>query len=127
MNKWAIGNIVILNLLLVPIANADLKEDTLALCDKIKSCVLEQVDQETLPPQVKEMMNGLFLEQCEQIVKTYERDLNDAGLEDKAHACLTSLQEQSCSALLSGQDSVKTPQCEDFEAAADAAGIELNQ
>jgi len=113
-------------LLFSSMANADLVQEGKTLCSKIKSCAFEQIDQESLSQPEKDAILGIFDNQCLASVRKYETDLDNAGLEDQAHACLKSLQAQSCDILV-GSQQVTTPVCTKFENDAKAAGITLGQ
>ena len=70
MTKLRLSKIVSLILLLVVMASpatyADVKDDVLKLCDKMEACVLEQIETQGLPPEVKELItNGVFEKQCD--------------------------------------------------------------
>jgi len=111
----------------VSTAHADLAQDGQALCSKIKSCVVTQLEKETLTAEQKAVALGLFDNQCVASVRKYEVALGSAGLEDKARSCLESLTAQNCSALLGGTGPLTTPSCTDFEKSAIEAGINLSQ
>jgi len=108
------------------VVNADLVQEGKALCSKIKSCAIVQIDQENLSQEQKDAILGIFDNQCIASVRKYETDLGNAGLQDQAHACLKSLQALTCDTLVGGQQ-VSTPVCTEFENSAKAAGITLGQ
>ena len=132
MNYRLAANIATLTGLLIaisaPVVYADLKEDVLALCDKIEACVLEQVESQNLPPQVKELLaNGIFDKQCTQALQKYETNVADSGLENEAQACVGSLLEQDCAALIESANGNQSEECTAFEKAANEAGVDLGQ
>jgi len=109
-------------------AHADLKEDVLAMCDKMQACILDQVEEQNLPPQIKEVLTKqLFEQQCALAMQKYEADIVDSDLEEEAQACVDSLLTKDCEAIMSAQAALRTDECNTFEEAADEAGIDLNQ
>lgn len=105
--------------------SADEKIDQ--LCAKMKQCALAQVDSQGLPPQVRETMVNLFDSQCVAMTKQYSVSINEAGLKDESYACIDSITEQSCDQIVGSQGQVKTPECEEFEKAAEAAEVDLEK
>lgn len=116
-----------MTLLLSQTANADLVNEGQALCSKIKSCAVVEIDKQQISPDERAAILSIFDNQCVASVQKYEKDVASAGLEGKAHACLKSLQAQSCATLVGGNEAVTTPVCTDFENSAKAAGINLGQ
>ena len=81
---------------LIPVAHADFKEDILALCDKMQACVLEELETNDLPPEVKELLTKKMFEQQCALAEKYEKEVNDFGLEAEAKACVDSLLNKDC-------------------------------
>ena len=119
--------LISLTLFLSQTAQADLVKEGKVLCAKIKSCAASEIDKQQISPDERAAILGVFDTQCISSVQKYEKDVGAAGLEGKAHACLDSLQAQSCDALINGNGPVTTPTCTDFENSAKAAGINLGQ
>ena len=132
MNNWHLVKTVTLITMLVtisiPVAHADLKEDVKALCDKIQTCVLDQVETQELPPQVRDLLvNGIFEQQCSLALQKYETNIADSGLEDEAQSCVGSLLNQDCEAIMASAKGNQTEECRSFEKAADEANVDLGQ
>lgn len=104
----------------------DLQSKTDKLCDKVKTCSLEQMGQQDLPEEMKAMMMAMFESTCSVYVKPYIAAVDDAGLAKKADKCMDSFIDKDCSEIMSGQDGVETPECKEYEAAAEEAGIKTN-
>jgi len=119
--------LVSLTLLLSQTVQADLVKEGKALCEKIKSCAVAEIDKQQISPDERAAILNVFDTQCIASVQKYEKDVGAAGLEGKAHACLDSLQAQSCNTLIAGNGPVTTPTCTDFENSAKAAGINLGE
>jgi len=119
--------LISLTLLLSQTAKADLVDEGQILCTKIKSCAVAEIDKQQISPNEKAAILNVFDTQCIASVQKYEKDVDAAGLGGKAHACLKSLQAQSCQALIQGTGPITTPPCTDFENSAKAAGINLGK
>jgi hypothetical protein len=90
------------------------------LCEKMKVCGQEQLAQQDLPPEMAQMMEGMFNGMCQAIVAPYVASTQNAGLEDKAVACLNSFKDRSCQELMEN-NAGETEECEEFEEAANEA------
>jgi len=108
-------------------SHADLKKHGEALCSKIKSCALVEINKQNLPQEGKDAIISIFDTQCVNSVRKYEVDLGNAGLQEKAKKCLVSLQAQNCDTLMNAAEPVSTPQCDDFETLAKKAGIDVSK
>jgi len=86
-----------------PLAHADLEQDIQDFCGKIKMCMLEQLGQQALPPEMEAQMNAVFTQQCNNAVEKYQGDITNAGLKDDAEACLSSLKDQTCAEIMSNK------------------------
>lgn len=106
--------------------SADLQSKTDQLCDKVKVCSLEQMGQQDLPEEMKAMMMAMFESACSVYIKPYAASVDDAGLSKKAIKCMDSFIDKDCSEIMSGQGEVETPECEEYKAAAEDAGLETN-
>lgn len=113
-------------LLFINVAHADMQEKTDQLCEKIKTCSIEQMGPDQ-PPAVIEMMQGMFDGMCASMMAPYMETYTDAGLENKAEACLDTILDASCDDLMANQgESYESAECQEFKAAADEAGIDVN-
>lgn len=114
---------------LMPIsANAELTEAADRMCEKIKQCSFQAVDDQGLPPEMKEMITAMMDEQCATMTQNYRvKSVEEAGLADQAEKCVDSIVAISCKEMMESQGSFETPACKEYEAAADKAGIKLDQ
>jgi len=85
---------------------ANASERNEALCSKVKECVLS----EAFPGEM---------------LKRYDAEFKENGLQDQSNACVDSIIEQPCSELMASKGEATTQSCKDFETAAEAAGVEL--
>lgn len=107
--------------------NATIQDDTVALCNKIKKCTLEQLSQQELPEQMRQMVEEMVNSQCDAMSQQYEGAIADADLADKAHACVASITNKSCDELIKTGQNFNSPACTEFEKAAEEAGIEYQK
>jgi len=108
-------------------AFADLNDSSAELCDKVKSCALAEVKAQGLPEGMVQMMVGMFEGMCATWVEPYAATVDKAGLEDKAIACIDSVVSESCAALMKAKGAFRTKECDEFEQAADEAGVDLGR
>ncbi|MBT8115050.1 MAG: hypothetical protein KJP04_06705 [Arenicella sp.] len=115
---------LILCVLSVP-AVAELDQATARMCEKIKTCSLAEIEKQDLPAEMAAMMTAMFDGMCVTWVKPFAQTLGDAGLEKKAEACIDSMVAQSCETLMQSEGDFTSPECEEFQQAADDAGVDL--
>ena len=102
-------------------ANArSLSEATTQLCEKIKTCGQKAIAEQDIPPEMRQMMEGMFSGMCQSMVAPYVVSAQHAGLEKKAIACIESIETQTCTNLMEN-DGAETPECKELEAAAEKA------
>lgn len=97
-----------------------LTEATETLCSKMRQCGEAELAKQELPPEMRQAMQGMFSGMCQAMIAPYLISTKDAGLEDKATACLDSFVDKSCEDLMENRAS-ETEECEEFQAAAEAA------
>jgi len=120
----AIG--LVASITMIGTANADGIEYG-KMCSKIKQCAMAEAKKEAnFPPEMEKMFEAMFDAQCEVMLKSYTQTFEDAGLTSKAKACSDSVLEQSCEELVASEGEPNTAECKDFEKAAEAAGLDLN-
>lgn len=104
-------------LLAVPmLANANTDKLSAAatkVCNTIKSCALAEVQQsDDLTPEMQAMMVNMADRLCQTMVFT-DNVADHHELAEPATACLQSISNLSCDALMDGE--VKTPACDHYE------------
>jgi hypothetical protein len=104
-------------------ASADIDESMQQMCSKIKSCGLIELENQGLAKEMQDMMIGMFDGMCATMFSKHMKTVGQAGLEDKAEACIDSMVEANCEELLSKEGKFRTEKCDEFEKAADAAGV----
>lgn len=100
----------------------DISEASNVICEKVKTCGTAQLETQGLPPEMVVMMKAMFDGMCETMIAPYIIKTADAGLEEKAIACLDSISSMSCEHLMEGQGN-ETEECEEYKQAAEDAGI----
>ena len=120
--------LIIASVVLMPsIVKADLDDVADRMCTKIKQCSLESAGADAMPPEVQEMMKGMFDGLCKSMMQPYYDSAEQAGLANEAEACTETVVATSCEELLSSDGQYSTPECEEFKAAADEAGVDIGQ
>lgn len=120
--------IISASLLFANTVQADLNKKMDQMCGKIKQCSLESAGAENMPPEVQAMMTQMFDGLCKSMLQPYYASIGQAGLEDKAEACMDSFLDVSCEVMMENQgEAYSSPECDDFKAAADEAGVDLGQ
>jgi len=94
------------------------------LCGKVKTCAIEQMGAE-VPPEMIEMMQGMFDGMCATMLAEQYAEIDRAGLEKEASACVDSFMATSCETMMAAEGNFTTPACDEFKEAADAAGIDV--
>ncbi len=122
---------LILTLLTLNNANADMDAKLDQMCDKVKQCSLEEMGSD-VPPGMEQIMQGMFDSMCKSILSSYAygesyQEVIQAGLEDKANACTDSFLQASCNTIMESQGENFSPECEEFERAAEEAGIDIGK
>jgi hypothetical protein len=102
----------------------ELTDATQALCDTVKSCALEQVAQEDLTDEMREMMVPMLENMCTTMRNQVEEVPTGHELYQPAVACVRSMVSLSCEQLRD-IDRGQTPECAEYSRlAADYAAKE---
>lgn len=112
--------------LLAP-AQADMNKTMDKMCEKIKGCGMIELKNQGLSEEMQNMMVGMFDGMCKTMFAEHIKTVGQKGLEEKAEACIDSMVAADCDELLNEEEQFKTKQCDEFEQAAEAAGVDLNQ
>lgn len=99
-------------------------EHTEKMCEKIRECALGEIAANQVPDQMKDLVIHMINSQCDTMAERYDAEFAQAGLRDKAEACVDSIVVQECDALLATKGRPNTQACVDFEQAANDAGIQ---
>jgi hypothetical protein len=99
----------------------DLTDAAQGLCDTVRSCALEQMAQEDLTPEAREMMRPMLDNMCATMRSQVKEVPVGNGLYQPAVACLRSMESFSCQQL-KDPARVATPECTEYERLAREAG-----
>lgn len=92
---------------------ADFEQQSLQLCEKVKSCALAELDGQDLSTEMKAMVTSSMDGMCEMMAVQF----SDAGVSSELHsqasACMDSLKSLSCAELMEGES--ETPACVELE------------
>jgi len=104
--------------LALPAQAEEMTEASLALCEKVKGCALEQLAEENMAPEMRQMMEPMLNGMC-QAVRAQITDVPTGHpLYKPALGCMQSMSSLSCADLQGGEE-VKTPECEEYRAKAE--------
>lgn len=108
--------IVILSLLIsFNIAAADFDAKSELFCEKIKSCVLDELAGQDVTPAVAAMAKPMIDNMCDELKKSIiaESAKVPEDIEPDLDACMDSMTSLSCSALMEGK--AETPACKSLQ------------
>lgn len=119
---------MILGLILISMpTQADLNQSTSAMCQKFKTCSIAELEKQNLSADSIATLVESFDSMCQSWVKPYSQTLGQAGLESKAVACIDSMVARSCDDLMGAQGKFSSPACDQFQKAAENAGIDWSK
>ncbi len=98
---------------------------TQLICKKVKTCVVESLDDQEVQPQMKELITAQLDAQCSQTHVGKEDEIKKAGLVEQANACADELIAMPCQKLMTPNVAQNSKACVALEKAAEEAGIEI--
>ena len=104
--------------LALPVQAQKMTEASLALCEKVKGCALEQLAQEEMAPEMRQMMEPMLNGMCQAVRAQITEVPSGHPLYGPALACMESMTNLSCADLQSGEE-ISTPACEEYRAQAE--------
>ena len=99
----------------------ELTDAAQGLCETVRTCVLEQAEQQELTPEAREKMGPMLDNMCATMRSQVGEVPVGDGLYGPAVACLRSMQSVSCLEM-QNPDRVATAQCKEYERLAREAG-----
>jgi len=87
---------------------------SLALCEKVKSCALAQMDSQEITPEVRQMMQPMLDNMCTSMLASVPEVAKDHAMYEPAVACMNSLDALSCEEI-QGEEGSKTDACMEYE------------
>jgi hypothetical protein len=92
----------------------ELTDAAQGLCDSVRSCALEQIAEQDLTPEARDMMGPMLDNMCA-TMRSQVRDVPVGhGLYEPAVGCLRSLESLTCQQM-QDPDRVTTPECKEYE------------
>jgi hypothetical protein len=108
------ASLALLGSVYLPAATADeLSDASLALCEKVKSCVVAEMGDQ-MSPQIRAMIQPTLDQMCETLKAQVTAVPPDHEQYQPAVTCLQSMTRLSCATMTSGEDFI-TPQCRQYE------------
>ena len=108
----------LLALLVTPtsVTLANLDNATLQMCDRIKVCTLESIDETTMDDSMRTMLFTLIDGLCADFAAPYAVVVGEKGLEQAAIQCIDAALELDCTQLMN-RSAENLPQCQAFRQA----------
>ncbi|MCB1702879.1 MAG: hypothetical protein KDI14_18850 [Halioglobus sp.] len=100
----------------------DLTDAAQGLCETVKSCVLEQLAGQDLPPGMEANMGPMLDNMCAKMRSQVQEVPTGHELYEPAVGCMRSMESLTCEQLQNA-DSVTTPECTEYERLAKEAGV----
>ena len=114
MRKFGLGFAVALATTTGTVLSDDLSNAAAGLCEKVQSCVMAQINQEDLTPELRQMMEPMVNNMCSQMQTRVQDVQNSHPLHKPAVACMRSMEALSCEDMRD-TSRLQTPECEDYE------------
>lgn len=115
MLKSCVSGMLLCLVSLVPTAHADeLADAAQALCEKVKSCAMAQMDGQEITPETRQMMQPMLDSMCAQVRGKIGEVPTGHPLYQPAVACMQSMNSLTCESMQEAGDMV-TPACEEYE------------
>ena len=111
--------VLILAFMSITTVMADIDQQSLQFCEKIKSCALQELDGQELSADMEKMIMSSMDGMCNAMAEEFNSE-NAQGYEDlrqETQVCMDSLSSLSCSALMNGE--TDTPACIALEKSAE--------
>ena len=98
----------------LPVRSDDIVDAALSLCEKVKSCAMEQIAEEDLTPELRQMMQPMLDSMCTNMQDKVEAVPSGHAMYAPAVACMRSMEALSCE-MMQDQEQMRTPECEAYE------------
>jgi hypothetical protein len=98
----------------MPVRADDLADAASDLCEKVKSCALDEMGSQQLSEEQREMMQPMIETMCESVHEKIAQVTPAHPNYKPAIACMRSMQRLSCRMMQDPQQ-MTTPECQDYE------------
>jgi hypothetical protein len=112
--KQKICVLVLSSVAVLPAFAEDMTSAAMELCEKVKSCAMEQIATEDLTPELREMMQPMLDNMCANMQSKVEEVSAGDPLYAPALACMRSMQSLTCQ-MMQDPKLVQTPECQAYE------------
>jgi hypothetical protein len=92
----------------------DISSAATDLCEKVRVCATQQIAEEDLTPELRQMMEPMLDTMCDNMQAKVQEVEVGHPLHQPAIDCMRSMESLSCEAMRS-PDSLQTPECETYE------------
>ena len=99
----------------------DLTDAARGLCDNIRTCALEQIAEENLTEEMRQMMMPMMDNMCTTMQSKVQEVPAGHPLYEPALLCMRSMESLTCEQMRD-EDQVMTPECKEYERLAREAG-----
>jgi hypothetical protein len=99
----------------------DLTDAARGLCDNIRTCALEQIAEENLTEEMRQMMMPMMDNMCTTMQSKVQEVPVGHPLYEPALLCMRSMESLTCEQMRD-EDQVMTPECKEYERLAREAG-----
>ena len=115
MIKQSVSAVVFSLLAAMPAVHADeLADAAQALCEKVKSGAMAQMEGQELTPETRQMMQPMLDSMCTQVRSRVSAVPSSHALYQPAVACMQSMNTLTCENMQDAGEIV-TPECEEYE------------
>ncbi len=99
------------------LAQNELQQAADALCEKVRSCALAQVDDADMTPEMRQMMEPMLDNMCVTMRAGIAEAPADHELYEPAVECMRSMAELACDQMEAMRDG--TPECQEYQGVVD--------
>jgi len=114
MRTWITGVMALAISCPLQVAADDISSAASGLCEKVRSCAMEQVANENLTPELRQMMEPMLDTMCDTMQEKVQQVPVGHPLYQPAIACIRSMEALSCDAMQS-PEGMQTPECDAYE------------
>ena len=98
----------------MPLAAEELTTAAMDLCEKVKGCAMQQIAQEDLTPEMRQMMEPMLEGMCANMRASIGEVPTGHTLYQPAVACMRSMSKLSCEQM-QNPEQMQTPACEEYQ------------
>ena len=99
----------------------ELTKAALGLCEKVKSCAMQEIAEQDLTPEMRQMMQPMLDNMCTTMQQGIGEIPTGHELYKPAVACMRSMEQLSCEQMQNQSDQ-GTPECQKYAELAEQAG-----